>query len=753
MADILVSWSNRMREEMEMDEENEDSQVQAGQSEQTDQADQAGQAEAFDPFQDLSRDSSDDTDDEDNGELVEPLVPMPRWNKRKSIQEQRDEREELDVSRVTWPHLYGKDGDTLVVVDFPQFNAKACNGLPWYGRKEFRVESAILLDTRSAFFEKALSERQQSRYRRRLKLNDLPSGIKFILDLTPSQEGDEAAALLADLSVPTGARDWWMSKERLGVPTSLVSGHDDVCAYHDSMPDNCIKTEGHIPASQPGSDDDFKFKVTLSLTDCAHCYEREIRDYCEIRHRANIIRLLLCLAGHDLVLNSAPRVYTIVGLAKYFDVTSLVSSHVRAWLEQHNNSSFIDVHPEIAIDIAWKLQLSDMVRTPLRIIVVERVLEPDATKVNPVTVFGRPRTSLADDISEVVQHATIAARSRTMEAVRNLVSDGSANAYEWLQIPAWRHLVSIRDTMQSELKEIRIDWDLMEAQKYVAQIDQILNAMNQYIANTVQAALAAMPYPTQVEAINSDRLAYLTQGTSAQQFNNIISTFSDEQFLLMQVFWSRFQNSLFKWEGFKTMYIPDPSHPVPRTLAGIYQDFFWALERPHTAKLFPSLFEFDPEGPKVSLHEIHNQLIIASAEMKQRWCPLPEELETPLRRSQHLALGMTEDEFGFLPLWAGGLDDGTGAAFTDMAVPDTDMGPIEPGPGYRTGQTVASSTADSDATIIGGGVSLRVAASGSTTNTSFVEVDHEEVLSLSDDEDDEEDFDDYDDDDDSLIML
>lgn len=98
------------------------------------------------------------------------------------------------------------------------------------------------------------------------------------------------------------------------------------------------------------------------------------------------------------------------------------------------------------MEMLWKLQLNDMVRTPLRVIVAERVLEPDPTRVNPVTVFGRPRTSLSDDINEVVQHATTAVRSRTVEAARSLVSSGSVSAYEWLQIPAWRQLASIRDT-------------------------------------------------------------------------------------------------------------------------------------------------------------------------------------------------------------------------------------------------------------------------------------------------------------------
>lgn len=302
--------------------------------------------------------------------------------------------------------------------------------------------------------------------------------------------------------------------------------------------------------------------------------------------------------------------------------------------------------------------------------------------------------------------------------------------------------------MQSQLLAIdvgRVE-DREEAQKYVAEIEFILDTMNQYMTRAVNDALSAVPYPVQLEEINSDRRAYLTREIFPEQYGNIIRKFTDEQFLMMKVFWNRLRTRIERWEDFKTMLVFDLNGPVQRTLAGMYQDFFWSLQRPHAAVLFPSLFQNDPDGPVVRLRDIHDQLYIAMADVERRWCPLPEELETPLRRTQHLALGMAEEEFRFLPLWAGGLDDGTGGVFADMTVPDADMGPIEPGPGYRTGQTVASSTADSDATIIGGGVSLRVAASGSTTDTSFVEVDHDEVLSLSDDEgiefgSDDDDFD------------
>jgi hypothetical protein len=153
--------------------------------------------------------------------------------------------------------------------------------------------------------------------------------------------------------------------------------------------------------------------------------------------------------------------------------------------------------------------------------------------------------------------------------------------------------------------------------------------------------------------------------------------------------------------------------------------------------MLPSLRERFPNGLPIHASDFHDQIRAETFKLWQLWVPYHGDLEAPLHRSTHLALGFAEDEFKFLPLWAGGLDDGTGAVFDDMTVPDTDMGPNQPGPAYVTGKTIApSSTANSDMTIIGGGMSVQAVQSGvgtgesgslSKTTDSFVEVSASET--------------------------
>lgn len=52
--------------------------------------------------------------------------------------------------------------------------------------------------------------------------------------------------------------------------------------------------------------------------------QTSVPEYCPIRHRAGIGRLLRVLEGKDPRLDSAPKVWTLFVLAKYFDCTAAV---------------------------------------------------------------------------------------------------------------------------------------------------------------------------------------------------------------------------------------------------------------------------------------------------------------------------------------------------------------------------------------------------------------------------------------------
>lgn len=231
-----------------------------------------------------------------------------------------EQREAADVAALDSLETTYTTGDTLILVDFPEARPPyiKCNGRHWRATS-FRVPSAVLLGTGSTYFAKLYSPRAQARVRKRVDLTKYGEGIEYVLDLTPSLEGDDAAAQLIELSVPEGIRNWWFSMGRLGVSRFLVSGHDDHCPWHIDVPIEYDSTAAVLNRRDDPLPVDHLDDIVMSPI-------RMVPDYCPIRHRANIIRLIRTVLGEDLVLNSAIRVYTISAIAKQFDCASVIVS-------------------------------------------------------------------------------------------------------------------------------------------------------------------------------------------------------------------------------------------------------------------------------------------------------------------------------------------------------------------------------------------------------------------------------------------
>jgi hypothetical protein len=162
--------------------------------------------------------------------------------------------------------------------------------------------------------------------------------VEFVVDLTPPPDDDEAANLVADISLTKGIKNWYLSAQftpdRLlstgpfvvgpytrpsaskSVPDAVVFGHDDSC--------RCAGNN---------SDQGWISKPAAGIYQVAQCPAfRNIIDYCGVRHRSNIVRLLLFLrsAGatqpSPLLINSAARMWTLVQVAFHLDLAHTIVS-------------------------------------------------------------------------------------------------------------------------------------------------------------------------------------------------------------------------------------------------------------------------------------------------------------------------------------------------------------------------------------------------------------------------------------------
>lgn len=289
-----------------------------------------------------------------------------------------------DKNAVEYSKSVLDQGDTLVLIKYP-------NDKPAYDVTGFplsnlhRVHSENLLATGSEVFKFRLNN-EWFNHRAAKKAGvfpGLPDGIKYVIDLTPPEEGDDALQLTADLSCSAGIRNWHTAQSRLQIAHSLICGKDETTTRQSAIsqptspirsadrdrsgaselstavtsmingeksgssylgvlpdtkrarkeddtavPENCdshdkVRDQVHFEEESPKDD------VTAATSDgnaSEHRGDDEVLDYCPIRHRAGIERLLQVTEGKDPRLDSAPKVWTLAFLAKYFDCASTVVS-------------------------------------------------------------------------------------------------------------------------------------------------------------------------------------------------------------------------------------------------------------------------------------------------------------------------------------------------------------------------------------------------------------------------------------------
>jgi hypothetical protein len=295
--------------------------------------------------------------------------------------------QERMVSAVAYTKGLLEDGDTLVLISYPGGGVLYDSSGFHFTSKDPRVNSAKLLDTGSPNFKKLLGDWKQHRVRRaKGMLAGLPSGVRFVLDLTPPYEGDEAIELLSELSCTPGIRNWYKAQQRLGIHPLMAGGDDEVTKPYDSKEPNSsledldatvasteyntsnverhagLVTDSSVRASmaanlapppedparptlaRPAPFDDSCFDYAMKQSRVfinqgaiehnqfdptakqRYLKEKEVLEYCPIRHRAGIVRLLQVIEGKDPRLDSAPKVWTLFVLAKHFNCTNVVVS-------------------------------------------------------------------------------------------------------------------------------------------------------------------------------------------------------------------------------------------------------------------------------------------------------------------------------------------------------------------------------------------------------------------------------------------
>ena len=143
------------------------------------------------------------------------------------------------------PWLNVPNGDTWVFIDPPPKQPEQDDESYFRYVERSRVpkvmSSATLFALNSSYFQKAMGPTAQHRVlRRRALVGKLPPHIRYVLDLTPPSEGDEAAYLLSELSCSPGVTKWIIAGKLWRISKTLIGGVDDSTQY------NRVATEAYV---------------------------------------------------------------------------------------------------------------------------------------------------------------------------------------------------------------------------------------------------------------------------------------------------------------------------------------------------------------------------------------------------------------------------------------------------------------------------------------------------------------------------
>ncbi len=219
-----------------------------------------------------------------------------------------------------------KDGDTLILITLsPGYNdAPSCQLMRFSEKQRLLFKSDLL---RTCGLEKFAKLLDDARYQKRLEARlsragvTIPSTVKYLLDIGPSADEETRTQHLEALSLPKGIVQWSIAPDcRIGAPYDLAGGHDDQCGCspYDKPELVLLADDTEKPKKAPPA------ATGLWDTPLEPAF-RSVTDYCEVRHGANVVRMLRGIAGDTLLLDSAARVYTIAGLAMVFEIDQ--SSH------------------------------------------------------------------------------------------------------------------------------------------------------------------------------------------------------------------------------------------------------------------------------------------------------------------------------------------------------------------------------------------------------------------------------------------
>ena len=321
------------------------------------------------------------------------------------------------------PSIYDVEGDTFIFVDpppkQPEQSFQSYEQYKCRYSKPFLMKREKLSKASPVLKEKLDSPDYRFRTLRRRGLaakGKLPENVRYVLDLTPATEGEEAVYLTASLSCSEGIRYWHEAGKIWNISDRLVGGKEE-----------------------------------YSLVQRAHPSPKNASplEYSPIRHRLAIERVLAGIQGIDVIFDSAVKVWTTAVVAQSlgmtYDSCPYLTDSLLTWMRVEPNHHFLEINTEISLRIADGLQNQDLARDAFALLVGEEALDSlyrnrTLIKDKYISTFGRKKDDLPEALTERVEYASKSFIERSIAEFQILIG----NEMQWLEeLPTVKRLTAL----------------------------------------------------------------------------------------------------------------------------------------------------------------------------------------------------------------------------------------------------------------------------------------------------------------------
>lgn len=425
---------------------------------------------------------------------------------------------------------------------------------------------------------------------------------------------------------------------------------------------------------------------------------RRVKDYCNIRHRAAIMRILRAINGEGLLINSATRMWTLAQTALYLEVPLAVIDPITSWFVAAPNTKFIEICPEKTFQLAYSLKIADLLVASFRILVSELAVDFAATMPTPrrppTTWIGRKRDDYGDFPSDPVEYAARAFSERMSGLMADVLADNPLDA-----------LTKAATTNTDGIKWYLTEWEKLRSfGQYIMSgpdsplrkaYTMLLNALPEVAKQKFRAALSSTVSGNLFSLIEAQRTHYIPISQRARtHVSTLYDNLNDIQKGLTAIFWHNLRSTACMGGSTNQTTIWSEATYMNKRLWRLVKNFNDELKIAKDKKVMPHYVLADFKLASFTLDFVCSVNDLCEKVLDR--APIGNKSnDIPLFLSDHLLLSLGDKEINFLPIWAYGLDDGTGGVFQEV-IPPADMGPSEPGPAYHTGHTVGTNASTTD---------------------------------------------------------